>query len=252
MKNKLDYKFKLNDFDGPLDLLLHLVKKKKIDVFDINLLELTNQYLDFINENINESLEVMSEYLVITAYLIELKSKLLLPKKSISDISDNYEAEEKMKLVASLLEYQEYKNMAHKMSLLEEEREKFLDKEHEDLPETKTVFNEVLNVSSLNEQKIINAVMKMVDRLKQERPIESVIKIKRISIEERTEEVKQYFKNISKTKIEFIDLFEQYDNAYIAITLLTVLELSKNSLLKITQDNNFKEIYLEWIGDKNG
>lgn len=248
MKNKLDYNFKLHDFEGPLDLLLHLVKKKKMDIFDINLMELTDQYLEFINNHMNYELDVMSEYLVIAAYLIELKSKTLLPKQKVSFIDDNYEAEQKARLIASLLEYEQYKQASHKMGLLEENRMKQFEKESLPLPESKKIINEIFDINSLSEQKLMRAAMKMIERLKNEKPIESKIQIRRISIEERTTEIKKIFDKEIDKEINFIDLFNNYENVYIAITFLAILDLARLGNIRLVQHDYLEDIFVKWIG----
>jgi segregation and condensation protein A len=244
MKNKLDYEFTLNDFQGPLDLLLHLVKKKKMDIVNIDLSELTNQYLDFITKNKDESLDIMSEYLVIAAYLIELKSKNLLPKQKVSDIDDNYEAEQKAKLIANLLEYEQYKQATKKMGVLEEHRMMYFDKESDMLPETKQVFNEVFNIGTLNEKRLMQAASKMLERLKNEKPMNSKIQMKRISIEDRTQEIKELFMEV-KREVKFIDLFEVYNNSYIAVTFFAILDLARNGFISIKQNEHFDDIFIK-------
>ena len=106
----MDYKFVINDFEGPLDLLLHLVKTSEMDIYDISVEKITEQYLEFIRRMEEMNLTVASEYLVMAAELIELKSRLLLPN-SKNDEDDEYEEDPRENLINRLVEYKKYKDM---------------------------------------------------------------------------------------------------------------------------------------------
>ena len=106
----MDYKFVINDFEGPLDLLLHLVKTSEMDIYDISVEKITEQYLEFIRRMEEMNLTVASEYLVMAAELIELKSRLLLPN-SKNDEDDEYEEDPRENLINRLVEYKKYKAM---------------------------------------------------------------------------------------------------------------------------------------------
>ena len=116
----MNYTFTINDFEGPLDLLLHLIKQSNINIFDINIVEITEQYLNFINSQTDLNLNVASEYLTMAAELIEIKSKTLLPRQE-----KNIEEEEidpKENLINKLLEYNRYKNIIPQFKDLENKR----------------------------------------------------------------------------------------------------------------------------------
>ena len=111
----MDYSIKIDAFEGPLDLLLHLIKKSNIDIYDINIEEITKQYLDYINKMEELNIDVASSYLVMAAELIELKSKLLLPNQN----NEENEEEENTKenLIQRLLNYEKYKDIAEAMGV---------------------------------------------------------------------------------------------------------------------------------------
>ena len=113
----MKYEIKLSEFEGPLDLLLHLIKKDNINIFDISIKDITDQYLEYINKMKLEKLDVTSEYLVMAAELIELKSKLLLPNKT-EEIEEEIE-EATNNLIDRLVEYEKYKNMTSTFKELE-------------------------------------------------------------------------------------------------------------------------------------
>ena len=105
----MDIEFKINDFEGPLDLLLHLIKESKMDIMDIQIEVITKQYIDFLDKQEKMNLEVSSEYLVLASELIEIKSKLLLPNNKVDE--DEEEVDPREELVNRLLEYQAYKDI---------------------------------------------------------------------------------------------------------------------------------------------
>lgn len=122
-----EFKVTIENFDGPLDLMLHLIKEKELDLFDLDVNALTDQYIAYLSAMQNMHLEVASEYLVELAELIEYKSKKLLPKDN-SELQDEYEEDPKERLVRRLLEYQQYKEVSVQLNELYEERQNLLSK----------------------------------------------------------------------------------------------------------------------------
>ena len=103
-------KFKINEFEGPLDLLLHLIKENKMDIMNIEIERITEQYISYLDEQEKMNLEIASEYLVMASELIELKSKLLLPNQK-NEAEEEEEVDPREELVNRLLEYQAYKEI---------------------------------------------------------------------------------------------------------------------------------------------
>ena len=128
--------FSINDFEGPLDLLLHLIRSSKMDIYDINIESITRQYLDFINNNKDLSMDDSSEYLVMAAELIHLKSKLLLNKED-EDEESEYEFNSEEDLKIRLLEYEKIKGITDSFKELEDKRSEFYTKLPSDLSEYK-------------------------------------------------------------------------------------------------------------------
>ena len=130
----MEYKFIINDFEGPLDLLLHLIKTSEVDIYDIEIEKITKQYLDFIRSMEEMNLTIASEYLVMASELIELKSRLLLPSnKDLGE--DEYEEDPRENLINRLLEYKKYKDMVDTFKELEEERKDIFTKDPINLSE---------------------------------------------------------------------------------------------------------------------
>ena len=230
----------IEEFNGPLDLLLHLIKKENINIVDISILKITEQYLEYINKY-KDNLDITSEYLVIASELIELKSKILLPNKDIEVIEEIEEA--KQDLVNRLKEYEKYKEITNDFKKLEIQRKEYYIKE--------PTYNE-LNISikpklddDITLQDLTNAFTKYLQRLELEKPVTTKVTNKEYSVELRSIEIKNILKN--KKQVKFIDLFNEYNRSYIVVTFLSILQMAKNNELIINQTNNFEEIYIEEV-----
>ena len=232
--------FCINDFEGPLDLLLHLIRSSKMDIYDINIESITKQYLDFINNNKDLSMDDSSEYLVMAAELIHLKSKLLLNKNDEEE-DDEYEFNNEEDLKNRLIEYERIKGITDSFKDLEDKRSEFYTKLPSDLSEFKQ--EEKLNYGENDIDDLINAFELFLSRQKLNKPLNTKIMKKELSVKERTNQIR----NILKTKksCHFEDLFEELTKPYIVVTFLSILEMAKNNEILIKQDNNFGEISIE-------
>lgn len=236
----MNYKFKINDFEGPLDLILHLIKESKMDIMDIEIVTLTDQYLNFIENMKDKNLTIASEYLIVASELTYLKSKYLLPRKSDEELDDDY-IEAKEDLVNRLLEYQQYKKVSSSFKELESERKEIYTKTPSKLDEYKP--NEVMLNKDISLNDLLVAFQKFMERKKHEEPLSTKITTKEISVEERTESIKNILR--LRKKVEFIELFETFTKPYVVVTFLSILEMAKKKELIITQENNFDKIYCE-------
>lgn len=232
--------YKINDFEGPLDLLLHLVKESEKNICDINIEEITNQYLDFINRMEELNLNVASEYLVMAAELMEIKSSTLLPKREV-EYEDEYEESPREQLINRLLEYEKYKNVTASLRDYEMERQNIHSKEPYDLTEiidqTPTI-DETFNMDDL-----IKAFNNILTRKELNKPLNTKITTKEYSLAVRSKQIKSLLHE--KKKVEFKELFDIKSKDYIVITFLSILEMAKGHELIIKQDKNFDNIYLE-------
>lgn len=228
----------INDFSGPLDLLLHLIKSNKMDIYDINIELITREYIDYINNNKDLTIDACSEYLVMASELIHLKSKLLLHHEDEDD--EEYEINNEEELRDRLLEYQKIKDMANDFRVLEERRSYVYTK----LPSNLNEFREEAKLSTditLND--LLNAFEEFLKRQKSKKPSVTTVTKKEFSVEERNNSIRKIIKD--RGKINFLDLFDDISKPYVIITFLSILDLSKKSEIIITQDKNFGEIYLE-------
>ena len=232
------YNFSINDFEGPLDLLLHLIKENKMEISDINVESITNQYLTFINKMKEESIDVASEYLVMASELVHLKSKMLV---NIQDEEENeYEINSVEDLQEKLLEYEKIKEITNTFKDLESNRSEFYTKLPSNLDEYK---NDIPLDSNITLEDLINAFETFLDREKLKKPINTRITKKELSVDDRIKGIRKIFD--TRNKINFTELFDKLEKPYIIVTFLSVLEMSKNNEISIKQEDNFGNIILE-------
>lgn len=240
----MDYKIMINEFEGPMDLLLHLIKKSDIDICDISVEEITKQYLDYIKEMEKLDLDIASEYLIMAAELIEIKSSILLPKQTIDE--DEYEEDPREKLIKRLIEYKQYKEMMPEFKQMEIDRKQMYSKDPSDLSNFKTI-DENIDLGDIGLNDLMEAFNKFLERKKLEQPLNTKITKKEYSVGERSSEIKNILK--TKKKVEFEELFEEVNKDYVVVTFLSILVMAKKQELKITQDNNFSKIILSLRGE---
>ena len=238
----MNYTIEINNFEGPLDLLLHLIKKAELDICEISIVEITKQYLDYINLMESMNLNIASEYLTMAAELMEIKSSILLPKKKI-DNEDDYEEDPKENLINRLIEYEKYKEVTEVLKKYEQDRKELYTKKPTDLEIYNTVTNEISENFDLND--LMSALNKMLDRKKLDKPLNTKITNREYSITERSNQIKNILKN--KKQVEFTDLFDIYSKDYIVITFLSILTMARHQELNITQDKNFGKIMIERV-----
>ena len=234
----MKYEIKLNDFEGPLDLLLHLIKKDNISIFDISIKKITEQYLEYINKMKAEKLDITSEYLVMAAELIELKSKMLLPNKT-EDIEEEIE-EETNNLINRLVEYEKYKNMTSTFKELEGIRKEIYTRNSEEILKYKNT-NDIDYGIDIND--LVNAFQNFLKEQEYSKPLSTKITKKEYSVSERCSEIRKKIKK--KKKINFKELFDIISKEYVVVTFLAILSMAKKGEILINQDKNFKEILIE-------
>lgn len=238
----MEYQVTVDQFTGPLDLLLHLIKEHDMDLLDLDVAAVCDQYLAYIQTMDPSLLEAVSEYLVMAAWLIEMKSKLLLPKPEI-DEEDDYEAERK-RMIERLIEKNRINGILEAFEASYDKRQTMHSKIpsalKEYLPSGEETIPEGMEVYDL-----IKAMQRVMQRRALLQPLESKIARVEISIDERTEQIKNYFLRHKDKTVDFEDLFDEGDRYFAIVTFLSILVLVKNSELLITQSGNFEKIYLK-------
>ena len=233
----MTYNFTINDFEGPLDLLLHLIKINKMEIESINIEQITKEYLSFIDKMKEESIDVASEYLVMASELVHLKSKMLVNEK---EDEEEYEINSEEDLKEKLLEYESIKKITDTFKDLESTRGEVYTKIPSDLSIYRT---DAPLDSNITLEDLINAFNSFLDREKLKKPINTKITKKELSVNDRVKSIRNIFK--TKKRINFIDLFDNFDKPYVVVTFLSILEMSKNDEILLKQENNFGNIVIE-------
>ena len=227
------YNVNLEVFQGPLDLLLHLIEKMEIDIYNIPIAQLTESYLEYINNNDDFSLENAEEYIVMAATLLHIKSKNLLPKFENETIEDEED------LVQQLLDYKNYKELSEKLDNLQRMRAQFLDKESINIDVEGNI--ETLRVPSSKLLRAMENILRSFDD--KENEISLVSDRREVSFEELKEELVNKFKN--KTKMNFFDLVKTYSQKNeIVLMFIGVLAMIKDQELQCVDKDG--EIILEY------
>lgn len=240
---KMEYKVKIDAFEGPLDLLLHLINRLEIDIYDIPMAEITEQYLIFIHAMKELELDVASEYLVMAATLLAIKSKMLLPHHDDNVDDELFEEHDpRVELVEQLMEYKKYKEAAVALKEKEHERGEIFMKQPSDLSEFVDQTEKSLTPLGVTIYDMLGAYHKMLRRKKLQRPLNTKITHKEISIEDRMSELLLDLTRFKRKS--FFSCFEKQNKAQIVVTFLAMLELMKRQEIAVEQEDNFSEIYL--------
>lgn len=228
----------IDNFDGPLDLLLHLIKEQDIDIYDIKIEDITKQYLDYIKHMKELNLEIASEYLVMASELIEMKSKMLLPKKREKE-EDDYEEDPRELLIERLLAYKRYKEVTSEFKDLELTRKMIFTREPDNL---NRYAKEEESIEELGVAALIDAFNNLLKRKELDRPIATKITKKELSVADKVNKIKNILRN--KKRINFEEIFEVSTKEEVIISFLSVLEMVKKDEILLTQDGNFKNIVI--------
>ena len=234
-------------FEGPLDLLLYLIDKNKVDIYDIPIVEITAQYLEYIRAMEQEDMNVVSEFLVMAATLLDIKCRMLLPKEVNED---GEEEDPRAELVQQLLEYKMYKYMSYEL------RGKMLETGNvlcrslslpEEIQEYRPPVNHEDLIGDTTLQKlhgIFKDIMKrQVDRVDPIRSQYGNIVRPEVDVERKTIYIEQYIK--TRKHFSFRDLLEkQASKLEVVVTFLVILELMKTGQVTIRQDDLFDDIYI--------
>ncbi len=240
----MTYNFCINDFEGPLDLLLHLVKESKMDIYEINISTIINQYLEYIHSLEEKNIDIASEYLVMASELIHLKSKLLVNRKDDEPSQDDefsFSSEEDLR--NKLLEYEKYKQITQSFQELEENRKTVYTK----LPESLKEYIEEVGITKgeLNIEDLFEAYKLFLERQKLAKPLNTKITKKELSVEDKIRDIRNILD--IKKRVKFFELFTEITKENIVVTFLSILEMTKGNEIQITQEDNFSPIMIERV-----
>lgn len=241
------YSVKLDAFEGPLDLLLHLINEAEVDIYDIPVAIITDQYLNYIQAMQELELDLASEYLVMAATLLAIKSKMLLPKQEEELFDDEWQMEEedpREELIFRLVEYRKYKEVATELKEKEQERSLVHTRPPEDLePYVSEEDRRDVAIQGVSLFDMLSAYQKLLKRKELKAPRMTTVKSQEYSIEDRMKEIL-----IDLDRLEgfccFDDLFPFREKAHIVVSFLAILELMKTKAIRCEQTTNFSDIMI--------
>lgn len=246
----MHYSVKIDSFEGPLDLLLHLINKMEIEITEIPVAEVTQQYMLYIRAMAELELDVASEYLVMAATLLAIKSRKLLPVTNETEEVDEFgePIEDPLEaLKQQLIEYKKYKEAATDFKDLEEERALLFTKAPMDLSEFVKDIPTLPENFDLTVYDMLAAFQKLLRRQKLQKPLQTTVARQEMSVDDRMFEVVGQLKNHKDRKMMFTQLFNRYDKGHLVVTFLSILELMKLNQIYCIQKKNLDdiEIYLK-------
>ena len=243
---------KLQVFEGPLDLLLHLIEINKIDIYDIPISLITDQYLEYIHKMQEQNMEIMSEFLVMAATLLRIKSKMLLPAEPKNEEVPEDPREE---LVERLLEHKMYKYMALELKDRQIDASKSLfkgrtlpsDMVYEEPPVDLDALVGDMNLQKLH-QIFLDVLKRQEDKIDPIRSKYGRIEQEEVSLSDRIDGLLDYGKAHGKFSFRQL-LSKKRSKTYVIVSFLAVLELMKSGMIRIMQEDTFGDILIEMTGE---
>lgn len=246
----MSYKIKLDIFEGPFDLLVYLIENARMSVYDIHVSEITNQYIKYIEEMKALDINLATEFMVLAAALIEIKSKMLLPRMK-ADGEGLLEEDPRTELVQRILEYKRFKAAAELLELQEEQNQRIFEKPKEDLTPFTKEADEYLNLDLGQFVKAFHLFLQKKKKLEEIKKTYAKVERQKISMESRIDFIKNLFGFKEKKKLTFKELLTPESNRYeVVLTFTSMLEMIRQRTVIVKQNVNFGEIYLS-LYEKN-
>ena len=230
-----DYKVKLEVFEGPLDLLLYLIKQDEIDIYDISLERITSQYLEYLHAFKELNIELAGEFIVMAANLIYLKSRSLLPLDQQPPEENAGEEDPRWELIRQLIEYKKFKEAAVELHLREVEQERIFPREG-----ASSALSEPLRLGEVGIFQLINAFQTVMKRIEAREDVQEIFG-ERFSVSEKIDAILQ--RVATGNRLRFSDLFGAVvSRIEVVVTFLALLELIRLKQVRAVQKNIFEEI----------
>lgn len=235
------YNVEISSYKGPFDVLLELIDKDKMDIFDIPINEITEKFLDYINTSQEIDVEMSSDFLVMASRLLEIKSKMLIPVEK-----DNIEEDPRLELSKNILEYKIFKDVSLYLNTMYEESNNFVFKPTDEIDKKDEALD--LNFDLNNLSKVLVSLLTNERTIIKEEP--SSIRREKYSVKKMTNDIVKKFKKNKKVKLsEFIP--EIVDVAYVITLFISVLELIQNKIISYEQEATFSDIDFTYLGDNH-
>ncbi len=251
-KEQKELKLELDIFEGPLDLLLHLINKLEIDIYDIPIAQITQQYMQYLKQMQTLKIDVASEYFVMAATLMRIKSEMLVPRNEnqAEMAEDFYEEEDPRKpLMELLLEYKQIKNVVPKFEERSEERADYFGKDPADISKYQEKVE--LEEMGLGVDDLADLFLDVLKRHQLETPQPTQIEAEEVTVVEKMADIRSHFVRAGQSQISFSELMEKPTRQTIVVTFLALLELIKENQVTVRQDSIQSDISITMI-ENNG
>lgn len=236
------YKVKLNTFEGPFDLLVYLIENAQMSIYDIKVSEITNQYLDYINEMKEQNISLTQDFMVLAATLIEIKSKMILPRTEKLQ-GEYYEEDPRLELTKRIIEYKEFKRLGEVLREREERGFNILEKPQEDISEFLDNPDEILSLSIKDFANAFNLFIRKKKRVEEVRKHYTRIERERASMEGRISMILGKLRNKIKSVFNFRELIPNSRDRYdIVVSFVSILEMVKAKAVVAKQNVNYGDI----------
>jgi segregation and condensation protein A len=232
------YTVKVSTYEGPFELLLQAIKEGRIDIYEVSLAKITHEYLEYLSRLPALSLDNASQFLLMVAYLLEMKSKKLLPQPHVpEEIAEEEEIEQE--LARHIQEYNMYKDLAHGLRHRKDKIARIYSRYH---------FNErsgaerIIKLKDVNLADLVSAFQKVWEQFQAEGEVQAIVE-EPLTLPQRIEEIKTLLKQ-ARGRIHFEELFIRRTRVEIVVTFLAILELARQKLIGLLQGEKYGEIYL--------
>lgn len=251
----MSYRVKLNVFEGPFDLLVYLIEHAQMSIYDIKISEITSQYLSYVEKMKNADINVSAEFMVLAAALVEIKSRMLLPRKTTDDGCAELAEDPRTELVEKLVEYKRFKRISEMLACRQEEASMQFEKPQEDLSVYTGEPDEYLNLDIEQFRRAFEQFLVRKRRIEEIREHHKRTEKQRITTEIRMENIKEFFRQSNVDEADFRELIHKHDDKYdVAVTFSSVLEMMKEKRLDASQKYLFGDITVkatEHLFDEN-
>ncbi len=245
IKNRENQKLTLDNFEGPLDLLLHLIRKKQLDILEVSLVQVADQYVEFVNSQEVIDLDETSDYLLLASQLIDIKTKSLL-KTDVFIERDVFE-EEKENLLERLIQYEKFKILSEGLNEVYESASRFEKLEDDFISYIETESERVTKLVSKGSKDLEKAMRNIMLSLENKDSKQTTLRVKRKSAEQIKSEI---LEEIELGDTTFISVLQESNYYYVALALLVILEMSKNGEIFIIQKDDYSDIEIRRINGK--
>lgn len=235
------YSININVFQGPFDLLFHLIEQKEVDIYNIPIAEITDQYLEYLEQMLQFNMNIASEFILMASTLIEIKSQMLLPQKE-------KEEDPRQDLVTKLLEYKMFKDISEELKKLEDESFYYYSKPREEIALTSDVKNEQISLNEINIYELYNIYLSLIKKqnIKTEQDKNYKVYRETYRVRDCMDEITKKLKK--QGKVSLFDIFKEkkeITKEYAITVFLAILELSNKQGMKIYQDQVYSDIIIK-------